>query len=629
MQNPPREKHFRIDARAVEEVRARADILEVVGERVALKKTGRDHKGLCPFHDERTPSFYVSPLKGIFKCFGCGAGGDVFEFVSKFESIPFTEAVVELARHYGVFVEASSSLGIGADKTSGTVALQRVCAAAADFFERTLWSNEGKEARLYLEDARGLDEGTIRRFRLGYAPARWTALKDYLLKVHEFEAQLVEAAGLMVARSSSGGYYDRFRGRIIVPILDHRGRVIAFGGRSLDGSEPKYLNSPETELFEKGKILFALDKAREAFAREDGVIVVEGYFDAIALHRSGINNAVAVLGTALSKHQMEQLVRFTPSKRLVLAFDNDTAGAKATERATEELASMVYRSGTWLGVLELPEAKDADEFLRTHSAQNYRMLVLAAPDWFTWRARRVLIETDPGRTTDLERILGSLGALLALPMDAAVREKRVRDIATGLARGGGGLAVKIEEVLRQRTIALQAPSRALRSLEAATTPMSPIARAELQILMVYLHHAEMRESIHRAAEQFAPLFTEPVHTNLWAVLEEVRYTSTKAIVFLREALAEDAEGSARLEALLWPAEWEQHAITRPDETVKAALAFLLVGRYEAELGRLGALSDEAEARGDWEESLRLMGLYQKQATRIRELHALLAFKPPL
>ncbi|MFM6281859.1 MAG: DNA primase, partial [Dolichospermum sp.] len=346
----------RLHPDTIEEVKLRADIVDVISEYVVLRKRGKDFVGLCPFHDEKTPSFTVSPYKQMYYCFGCQAAGNAIKFVMDLGKRQFAEVVLDLAKRYQVPVktlepEQRQELQ---RQISLRDQLYTVLASAAQFYQHTLRQSQGQKAREYLTKIRQFQEETIQQFGLGYAPPGWETLYRYLVESKHYPLQLVEQAGLIKPRKEGGGYYDVFRDRLMIPIRDLQGRVIAFGGRTLTEEQPKYLNSPETELFSKGKTLFALDAAKDAISKVDQAVVVEGYFDVISLHAAGINNAVASLGTALSIEQVRLLLRYTESKQLILNFDADKAGINATEKAIGEIANLAYTGEVQLKILNLP-----------------------------------------------------------------------------------------------------------------------------------------------------------------------------------------------------------------------------------------------------------------------------------
>src|SRR5436190_4006299 len=302
----------------LDELRTRISLSDLVGRRVRLARKGREHAGLCPFHNEKTPSFYVVEDKGFFHCFGCGAHGDAIGFLMRADNLDFIEAVERLAGEAGIAVPQQTPQD--RERAQRQKTLLEALAAAADFYESQLWSLSGARARDYLT-ARGLDEETIRRFRLGWASDDRQALRRALSG--EFPEPLLHEGGLLRTPEDGGNPYDYFRGRVMFPIGDRAGRVIAFGGRTIGDDPPKYLNSPDTPLFEKGRVLYAWAAARTNLARSEtgeapAVIVVEGYMDVIALHRAGFGTAVAPLGTALTEAHLQELWRLSPEPVLCL-----------------------------------------------------------------------------------------------------------------------------------------------------------------------------------------------------------------------------------------------------------------------------------------------------------------------
>jgi DNA primase len=343
--------------RFLDELRARVSLAEVVGRRVRLIRRGREYVGLCPFHKEKTPSFSVVEDKAFYHCFGCGVHGDVIGFAMQTESMTFPEAVEALARQAGLDVPTQSPED--REKIERQATLQAAMEAACAFFEEQLHAVPGRDARLYLE-GRGVDLATMRRFRLGFAPDRRDGLLRTLAKRFP-EAQLIE--GGLARRSEEGESFDYFRRRIIFPIGDRQGRIIAFGGRVLGEGQPKYLNSPDTPLFQKGRVLYGWAPARAAAARAPSAIVTEGYMDVIALHRAGFTTAVAPLGTALTEMQLEELWRLAPEP--VLCFDGDAAGLRAAGRALER-ALPLLKPGQSLTFATLPEGEDPDTLILRH-----------------------------------------------------------------------------------------------------------------------------------------------------------------------------------------------------------------------------------------------------------------------
>lgn len=347
-------------------IRERIDLVELVGAYVALKRTGRNAVGLCPFHADKRPSFTVSPSKQLYHCFGCGAGGDLFRFVMQRESIGFPEAVQLLARKAGVPLPDRAEDGVDRRRQ----ALYDIHAAAADHFRRKLSGRGGEAARRYLHERRLAPE-TLEAFGLGYAASSWDDLSAALLAKGWTAAQL-EEAGVIVPRASGGGWYDRFRHRVICPIRDVHRNVVAFGGRVLDDTLPKYLNSPDTPIFSKGRHLFGLDRARETVASTGTLVVVEGYFDVMATHQAGCVNVVATLGTALTPAHLDAIRRLVT--RVVLVFDPDPAGVRAALRTVDLFAPLDLR----VDVASLPGGKDPDRLVVEGGADAFRSVLEAS-----------------------------------------------------------------------------------------------------------------------------------------------------------------------------------------------------------------------------------------------------------
>lgn len=354
------------------ELRSAADIVEVISERTRLKKAGRSWKGLCPFHSERTPSFTVNRDKGLYYCFGCGAGGDVIHFVRQIDRLDFPEAVEGLAQRFGVTIPRRASRGPRDDRRER---LLEAVAAAHRFYTGEL-SKPGNRAASYLEE-RGVPVETWTKLGLGYAPDSWESLARAMGP--GFPESLLLEAGLLQPRTEAKGSYDRFRNRLLFVLKDERGRPVGFGGRALSAeTEPKYLNSPESPIFLKKRLLYALSDAREAIRRRERAILVEGYFDHLALLLAGMEEAVASMGTALTPEQAEKLKRLCP--RVVLCYDGDAAGRNATRGAL----SLLLAQGLAVSVTRLPEGEDPYDVLRREGPASLARSVEEAPDYLTW-----------------------------------------------------------------------------------------------------------------------------------------------------------------------------------------------------------------------------------------------------
>ena len=373
-------------------VKQQADIVRVVGEYVRLKKSGQNFTGLCPFHNEKTPSFAVHPVKQIYHCFGCGAGGDVFKFVMEMDKIPFPEAIRAVAEKCGIAIpRAKERTPEERQQNQQRTALVELHGGAAAFFVQQLNATpEGRAAKAYLLD-RGLDSDSMARFGIGFAPSGGEALLRAMKP--KYPEKVLETSGLF-SRDQNGRLFDRFRRRVMFPIANDSGKIVAFGGRALGDDLPKYLNSPETPIYTKSNILYHLDRAKEALRQRDFAVLVEGYMDAIAVARSGISNVVASCGTSLTEPQVKLLNRFT--RRIIVNYDPDTAGQAATERSL----AILLEQGAEVRVLALPGGKDPDSFIRSEGAAAYTKLLKDAPpyvDYLISRARKMDMSTGEGK----------------------------------------------------------------------------------------------------------------------------------------------------------------------------------------------------------------------------------------
>ncbi len=369
----------------VDEVRRKNDIVEVISEYIPLKRAGKNYKALCPFHTEKTPSFIVSPDKQIFHCFGCGVGGDVIGFVMKIERISFQDAVLRLAERAGMSLKDIDPAMLTREARERE-RIYKLNELALYFFESNLWGEEGSEALSYLK-RRGISFPTIKAFRIGYAPLSRDALLNFMIKKGIYPEELVRAG--LVSSSLDGKHYDKFRGRVIFPIMDERGRILGFGGRSLTGEEPKYLNSPETPVFSKKKILFGIDKALKYARSEDRIVLVEGYMDMIKLFQEGIRFTIASLGTSLTERQASLIARYV--SRVFIAYDADSAGESATLRGL----SLLINKGLRVSVVELPRGSDPDEFVSEHGREAFENLLDRARSFWEFRMEIIFRDYNP------------------------------------------------------------------------------------------------------------------------------------------------------------------------------------------------------------------------------------------
>ncbi|MCG8588105.1 MAG: DNA primase [Proteobacteria bacterium] len=441
----------RIPEATIQEIRDRLDIADLIGRYVELKKAGRNWKGLCPFHQEKTPSFNVNPDRQIFHCFGCQAGGDVIGFLMKHENLSFPEAARALAHELGISVPEADG------RDQGVVeALVRANQVAQELYRRSLASDAGAHARAYLE-GRGLGPEDWERFGIGFAPDRWDGVATALRQAG-LSGETGEKAGLLAPRER-GGHYDRLRGRVTFPIHDVRGRIVGFGGRALGDATPKYLNTPETPLFHKRQALYGFPAALEPVRRAERAIVCEGYFDRIALARAGLGEGLATCGTALTPDHGRQLRRRT--RQVVLLFDGDAAGRTAVERALEVLLP----EGLRVRAVALPAGEDPDSFLLAHGATALAERVAEAEDAIAVVLRAALADgaASPGEKADAVARLGPLVARVADPVERAEYERRLA-VAIGVE-----LAAVREAIRRSRggvaTPTVELPEASVRRLD--------------------------------------------------------------------------------------------------------------------------------------------------------------------
>jgi len=445
-----------IPDRVLDDIQARLDIAEVIGRYIPLKRAGRHFKALCPFHQERTPSFHVNTDKQIFHCFGCGVGGNVFGFLMQQERVTFPEAVRQLAQHAGVVIPDEPARLERSEREPLLDIVEKACR----FYERLLaHPRAGAAARHYLR-SRGVTTKTVEAFRLGVAPESWDGLWQAAKKSRMAEG-MMERAGLIVPGSQ--GWRDRFRQRVIFPIQDVRGHVIGFGGRSLAGQEPKYLNSPDTVVYSKGRHLFGLRQAKEAIGKVGEAVVVEGYFDCVIVWQFGIEQVVSPLGTAFTAEQARLLRRFTD--HVVLAFDADAAGEAATLRGIDVLVE----AGFHIRVAQLPSGVDPDEYLRAHGVEAFQRLLAQGPSMIEWLIRattaRHSLRNADARVEAAQAILPTVAKV----SDAMLRTEYIRLVAERL---------RLDEAAVREELARVKPRSASASASAAAPLTSPRRRLQ-------------------------------------------------------------------------------------------------------------------------------------------------------
>jgi DNA primase len=464
----------------VEVVRNAGDIAHLLSDYVVLRPSGRRLRGLCPFHQEKTPSFYVDPQSQLFYCFGCQTGGDIFKFVMLYEKVDFREAAEMVARRFGVRLPETP--GVAAEPRGRLLEMNRV---AEEFFRARLQhSDPGSAPRAYLT-RRGLGAAIASRLGLGYAPEGWEVLRSHLL-ARGFKPEEIVKGGLAVPRASGAGQYDRFRERLMFPIRDAGGRTVAFGGRALGEAEPKYLNSPETPVYVKGHHLYGLDLAREAIRREGFAIVVEGYMDVASLLGAGFDNVVASLGTAFTLAQVRLLARFTD--RVTLSYDGDVAGAAATTRSVGLLLGAAFQ----VRVVDLPGGFDPDEFIRQEGAPAFAALLGGAPEYLEYLIRRELRGREIGRTEEQLKVVEAVLPHLAKLPSAIER-------AGWAGRLADALGLEDALILQELRVAARSGASRIRQ-PVQVEPARPLRAAEARLLSLVLTTEDARREVALALE---------------------------------------------------------------------------------------------------------------------------------
>jgi DNA primase len=608
----------------IEQVKQRVDIVDVISEHVVLRKQGKDFTGLCPFHDDKSPSFSVSPTKQFYYCFSCGAGGNAIKFMMEIGKQNFGDVVLELANRYQIPVKTlePSQRQELQRQLSLREQLYEVTAITTSFFEHALRQPSGEAALAYLKDKRQLSDETIQQFQLGYAPAGWQTLYGYLVDHKHYPVELLEQAGLIVPRQNGqgSGHYDRFRDRLMIPIHDLQGRTIGFGGRSLGDEQPKYLNSPETELFDKGKTLFALDKARAEIAKRDKAVVVEGYFDVIALHAVGITNVVASMGTALSLPQVRSLIRYTESKQIIFNFDADAAGNKAAERAIGEVGDLAYQGEVKLRILNLPEGKDPDEFLKIHKSEVYQSLLDNAPLWLDWQLQRALEGKDLSQADQFQQGTQAIVKLLGDLPNATLRTHYIHRCAELLSHGNPHLTMQLEADLRTQVRGQRWHGRSQKWQRPGDRTLQE--EAEAQLLRLYLLQPEYRAFIRESLDERDLDFSLAHHRLFWQQMMQIEETEPdpKALIDqLQDRYADCPDKLAYIYYLIQLDEKTRRDILRAPLVIRAAIACIERVMCEKRYRHLLSLWEKHDGSVDPEKGQYFQQQIYAEKIRIAEL----------
>ena len=555
-----------IPERFIEELKYRSDIEQVISSYVPLKRTGRNLKGLCPFHSEKTPSFTVYPENQSFYCFGCGAGGDVVTFIRKIENLEYVEALRFLAQRAGMTLPEEA-------RDDGTALLRtkilEINRESARFFFDQLAHGPDRRAIAYLR-GRGLSDKTIKRFGLGYAPNTFDSLKNHLKgKGYSFEEM---AAAAVVGKGKNGGYYDMFRDRVMFPIIDLRGSVIGFGGRVLEGDGPKYLNSPDTLVFKKTRNLFAMNIAKNT--KEGSLILAEGYMDVISIHQAGFDNAVASLGTSLTAEQARLISQYV--NQVIIAYDADGAGQKATRRAI----SLFEETGVKIRVLSIPDAKDPDDYIKKFGPARFKLLLegsAGAVDFEIAKLRQKFdLETADGKVAFLKEFCSLMAGInspverdvyiIRTAQELSVSKEAVADQVAALRRRRAGAAEK----KARRDIRPYSESAAGQPRDLERSRNIRYALAEDKLITTLLKHPDFYDAIAAKIrpEQFVTQKNRELFEALWQRLQNRQDIGMMSLSALLEP-----EQMARVSYLLASAEGVAYTMQEAEDCMKTILEY--------------------------------------------------------
>ena len=532
-----------ISRQTIDEILLRTDIQSLIGGYVSLKRAGSILKGLCPFHSEKSPSFMVYPADNSFYCFGCGVGGDAITFIKKKENLDYPDAIVYLAKRAGITViednkgEYKSAPKFDKDK------MYRMNTDAAKYFHRCLFDNtpEARAALAYFTEKRGLSMATIKHFGLGFAPNSFDAFSKYMLARGYTYDELVE--GFLCGRSESGRYYDAFRNRVMFPIIDVSGNVIAFGGRVMDDSKPKYKNSSDTPVFKKSRNLFALNFARTAC--QETLILCEGYMDVIALHAAGFTNAVATLGTAITAEQARMMSRYT--KNVVISYDADEAGQKAAMRAI----GMLGEVGLNVTILRVPGSKDPDEYIKTYGADKFREILSNTKSKFEYNMENILTKYDINLAQDKVKALHESVKLVSETNSTAERDIYIRIVAEKFGVDARSVKTDVDKIISNaiKQAKRQESERLIQASAGYTDSVNPdfikapaAAKNEETVLGLMLIYPEHRKHVFENELLYEADFFTELGKRVFVRIRDAYLEKTDNLIDFNESFSEDEVG---------------------------------------------------------------------------------------
>lgn len=579
-----------IPAQLIEDIRNKADIVKVVSEYVKLKKRGKNYLGMCPFHQEKDPSFTVSPEKQIFHCFGCNEGGNAYAFLMKMENIGFVDAVAELGEKVGISVPKVASRG---PSRSDKDKLYQVTSLAAKYYQACLEDELGQLARDYLAK-RKIDPKTKEAFGLGYAPPGWDNLFKHLIS-RGVAPEQIERAGLVLKREGKQGYYDRFRDRLIFPVLDHRGRVVAFGGRALGDEEPKYLNSPDTALYHKGETLFGLNLSKDQIKKSRTAIMVEGNFDLITPYQAGFTNAIASMGTALTSYQCKLLSRYCDT--IVLAFDADAAGGKAAERSIE----LLKNQGLKVKVAQLVGGKDPDEVINNKGAEGFKACLDSALPYLEFKLKIVLKRHNLKEIESRSKALRESAAILAQETDDFIKKEYAKRLATALR-------TEPETVLAEVKRLGHYPKQGQKNLRRMTEkPSSKVAEAEKHLIALAVQKPELLEQIKERLE--IGDFNQPETRAIASLLFETEFKGKSSVHWLLDNVPDESAKKFLSRQMIEDLSVEEDKLV---EMMNDCISVLKNERVRSRITELKLEIKEAEASGQLDKAAKLLSALKSE-----------------
>lgn len=578
----------------ISEIKDGCSIVEVISDYISLKKSGVNYKGLCPFHAEKTPSFIVNEEKKIFHCFGCGAGGNVFNFLMKFEHLSFPDAVKEAARRAGISLPLRMVEFKSEEKAEGNAELLKINQSASDYFREILCtSKEGERGRKYLVK-RGIDKGIAEEFKLGFAPNRWDGLLTFLSDKGILREDL-QQLGLVISREDRKGFYDRFRNRLIFPIADFKGRVVGFGGRAIEAEEPKYMNSPDSPVYTKGYHVYGLHVSLPSIHKTDQAIIVEGYFDLLSMYQHGIKNVVATLGTALTPHQIKLLKRYT--KNLIIIFDSDEAGEKAAMRSLP----LFLDEGISPQMVLLPAGFDPDTFTQKDNGEAMRNKL---------REPLSLLDVFFGQVftaNDAYSIKGKLKIIEeVVPMVSRIRDRTERELY--IQRVSQRLGVK-EEIIFQK---MKREDRSERSESTGKAlELSEARKVEKMMVRLMMYYPQLIPQIQKEA------ITDDLSTDSCRKLVAIiidKFASEKGFdpTSLMNDVVED-----ELRGLLSECLFDEEPLENVAELLQSCMQKIRLHKMGKEIQRLNAMINKAQDEKD-EGLLREFLLYKQELVKKRK-----------